>query len=75
VTGGALPAGLTLGTDGTFTGTPSVSGTFDFTVKVTDSFLPADTLTKALSLQVSAAASSVSQGPPSVDNGGACSSG
>lgn len=32
----ALPAGLTLGTDGTISGTPTVSGTFVFTVRVTD---------------------------------------
>jgi len=36
---GSLPAGLTLGADGTITGVPTgASGTFDFTVAVTDHF-------------------------------------
>lgn len=34
---GTLPSGLTLGTDGLLSGAPTVLGTFDFTVKVTDS--------------------------------------
>jgi hypothetical protein len=37
VTAGALPTGLTLGTDGSLTGTPTSIGTFSFTVTVTDS--------------------------------------
>ncbi|PZQ18412.1 MAG: autotransporter outer membrane beta-barrel domain-containing protein [Rhodanobacter denitrificans] len=37
LTGGALPAGLTLGGDGTIAGTPSEVGAFGFTVTVTDS--------------------------------------
>ncbi len=36
VTGGALPAGLTLSPDGTISGTPTASGVFNFTVTVTD---------------------------------------
>jgi uncharacterized repeat protein (TIGR01451 family) len=36
VTTGALPQGLTLNADGTITGSPVVSGTFTFTVKVSD---------------------------------------
>lgn len=36
LTGGALPAGLTLSSGGTIAGTPTESGTFDFTVKVTN---------------------------------------
>ncbi len=36
LTGGALPAGLTLNTDGTVTGTPSVDGSFNLTVSFTD---------------------------------------
>src|SRR5208282_3651783 len=34
---GALPAGLSLGSSGTITGDPTVSGTSTFTVQVTDS--------------------------------------
>ena len=37
VTGGALPAGLTLRADGYLNGTPTASGTFNFTVQVSDS--------------------------------------
>ncbi|MGO4881213.1 MAG: erythromycin esterase family protein [Bryobacteraceae bacterium] len=37
VTGGALPAGLTLGLDGVLSGTPTASGSFTFTVLTTDS--------------------------------------
>jgi hypothetical protein len=34
LTGGALPAGLTLGSNGVVAGTPSAAGTFTFTVRV-----------------------------------------
>jgi len=37
VTTGSLPTGLTLSTSGTISGTPSVAGTFNFTITVTDS--------------------------------------
>ncbi|MFX8968853.1 putative Ig domain-containing protein, partial [Acinetobacter baumannii] len=37
VTAGALPAGVTLSTSGTLSGTPIGSGTFNFTVTATDS--------------------------------------
>ncbi|MHB8800639.1 MAG: putative Ig domain-containing protein [Thermoanaerobaculia bacterium] len=37
VTAGALPTGLTLGTDGAITGTPSADGEFTFTITATDS--------------------------------------
>ncbi|MBI3765703.1 MAG: putative Ig domain-containing protein, partial [Ignavibacteriales bacterium] len=36
VTAGVLPNGLSMGSDGHITGTPSALGTFDFTVTVTD---------------------------------------
>jgi hypothetical protein len=36
VTSGSLPNGLTLSSDGTLSGTPSVGGNFSFTVKATD---------------------------------------
>lgn len=36
VTAGSLPAGLTLGTDGALSGTPSAGGSFNFTVTATD---------------------------------------
>lgn len=37
VTGGSLPPGVTLGTNGTFSGTPTAAGTYAFSVTVTDS--------------------------------------
>src|SRR5437867_1149243 len=37
IVSGALPTGLTLAANGVITGTPSVSGIFNFTVRVTDS--------------------------------------
>ena len=36
ITAGALPAGLTLSTAGALSGTPTVSGVFNFTVRATD---------------------------------------
>jgi hypothetical protein len=47
--GGTLPAGVTLGANGVFTGTPTQSGTFAFTVQANASGTSA---TKALSLFV-----------------------
>jgi hypothetical protein len=52
---GALPAGLSLDTDGSFQGAATKTGSFNFTVKVTDAFVPADTATKAYTLSVSPA--------------------
>jgi Putative Ig domain len=40
LTSGALPGGLTLGADGSLTGTPYTAGSFTFTVTVTDSAQP-----------------------------------
>jgi len=37
ITGGALPAGLTMAANGTISGTPSVAGTFSYTVTARDS--------------------------------------
>ncbi len=36
ITAGSLPAGLSLGTDGVLSGTPTAGGTFNFTVTATD---------------------------------------
>jgi hypothetical protein len=40
VTSGGLPGGLTLGADGSLTGTPTAAGSFTFTVTVSDSAQP-----------------------------------
>ena len=47
---GVLPLGLTLAQDGTISGTPTVTGTSNFTVRVTDSL--SATATQALSLTI-----------------------
>lgn len=55
VTTGSLPAGLALAAStGTISGTPSQSGTFSFTVQVTDASSPAQIASKALSINVAA---------------------
>jgi hypothetical protein len=50
IVSGALPAGLTLGSDGIVSGTPTVNGTFNYTVRVTDAV--SATFDKALSVKV-----------------------
>jgi hypothetical protein len=52
VTGGALPAGLTLNSAGTISGTPAAAGTSNFTVMATDTFGQSDT--QNLSIAVNA---------------------
>ena len=52
VVSGALPAGIGLGADGTLSGTPTASGTANFTVQVKDS--SGATATKPLSIVVAA---------------------
>ncbi|WVX87797.1 major tail protein [Gordonia phage BillDoor] len=53
VTTGTLPAGVTLAANGTLAGTPTETGSFNFTVKVTDSAAPTPAeATKALTLVV-----------------------
>jgi hypothetical protein len=55
ITAGTLPGGLTLNaTSGAITGTPTATGTFNFTVQATDASAPVQTATKALSIVVSA---------------------
>jgi hypothetical protein len=49
---GALPPGLTLGANGSIQGVPTTAGDFTFTVEATDSYDPADTATRALTLSV-----------------------
>jgi len=54
---GALPTGLALNTStGNISGTPTVYGTFDFTLEVSDSQMTPDTDTQALSITVDPAA-------------------
>ena len=59
VSGGALPAGISLGGGGTLSGTPTVSGPFSFTAKVSDGV---SSSTQTLSLNVGATLSITSSG-------------
>jgi hypothetical protein len=58
VSAGAVPAGLALASDGALGGRASVSGTFSFTVKATDSSIPTETAHQALTLMVNPGPSS-----------------
>lgn len=49
---GTLPAGLSLGSNGAITGTPTATGTSSFTAKVTDSESPAQSVTANLSITI-----------------------
>lgn len=55
ITAGAIPAGLTLSSSGTLSGTPTTQGTANFTVTVTDTSGPARTGTLACSVVINAA--------------------
>jgi hypothetical protein len=56
ITSGSLPAGLTLAaTSGIISGTPTTSGTFNFTATVSDNGSPAQTQSAATSIVVAAA--------------------
>jgi hypothetical protein len=52
LTAGTLPNGLTIGTDGTISGTPTTAATFNFSVSVTDTSTPPQTATRALSIVI-----------------------
>ena len=56
VASGSLPAGLTLSSGGTISGTPTTSGNSTFTAQVIDSSSPAQTQSASLSIAVAAAA-------------------
>src|SRR5450759_1933321 len=58
VTTGTIPTGLTLNSSGNIFGTPTTTGTFNFTVKATDATSPiAQTATQSLSITIGAALS------------------
>jgi Putative Ig domain len=70
ISSGALPSGLTLSSAGTISGTPTASGSFGFTAKVTDSTTPtAQTATKSFSLTVAAAVTPLQITTTSVPSG------
>ncbi|UHQ25056.1 putative Ig domain-containing protein [Lysobacter sp. 5GHs7-4] len=66
VTAGALPAGVSLSTTGSLSGTPTAGGTFNFTVTATDNH--GQTGSRAYTLTVSAATITVA--PATLPNGG-----
>jgi hypothetical protein len=56
INAGSLPQGLSLNTaTGAITGTPTKAGTFNFTVKVTDSNSPASSVTQACTIVIAIA--------------------
>lgn len=64
VSAGALPAGITLSSAGVLSGTPTTSGTFNFTVSVTD----AGSATASRSYSLTIAAPTIVVGPSSLPN-------
>lgn len=54
ITSGSLPTGLSMSSAGAITGTPTATGTSNFTVQVSDLQDPADTDSKALALTIDA---------------------
>ena len=62
VSSGSLPPGVSLSADGNLTGTPTATGTFGFTVKVTDA--NNQSATQATSITVSAGVSTTFSAPP-----------
>ena len=71
VSSGSLPSGISLNASGTLSGTPTATGTFAFTVKVTDA--NGQSATQATSITVSAGVSATFSAPPAADVGGAYS--
>ena len=59
---GSLPAGISLSPAGNLSGTPTATGTFSFTVKVTDT--NGQSATEATSISVSAGVSTTFSAPP-----------
>lgn len=67
LTGGKLPPGLTISaTRGTITGTPTLPGSYDFDVTVTDSSVPPLQIQRTFTLIVTAALSIEWKQPPAV---------
>ena len=66
--GGSLPPGLTLGaSSGVISGTPTINGTYHFTIGVTDSESPTVTATQAFSVLVFAPLTITTNGLPEAE--------
>ncbi|OAN63896.1 hypothetical protein A7X12_19030 [Sphingomonas sp. TDK1] len=63
ITAGALPAGLTLSSSGTLSGTPSAGGSFTFTVTATDSSSGTGPFTGSRAYSLTVAAATVTVAP------------
>lgn len=70
LSGGSLPAGLSLSGNGAISGTPAASGTSSFTVTVSDSGSPAQTQSANLSLTVNAGQLTMTASVPSTGQTG-----
>jgi len=66
IVSGALPGGLTLGSDGTISGTPAAAGTFSFTAEVTDAASWGATAVVALTIHPALTITTSSQLPAGV---------
>lgn len=64
---GSLPAGLSLGSSGQFSGTATATGTYNFTVRVTDGSATPNVLTKQYQMIVGSA--TLSTAPGALPNG------
>lgn len=65
VIGGSLPSGLSLSTSGTISGTPTLPGTYNFAVQVSDGESPVAAANAALTLTVVSSAPSIQATPSS----------
>ncbi|GAB3753153.1 hypothetical protein GCM10028817_18540 [Spirosoma pomorum] len=69
VTAGALPAGMTLAANGVLSGTPTVSGTFTFTVRAQDSSTGSGPYSATRVYTLTIAAPTITLTPASLPNG------
>ena len=69
VSSGTLAPGLTLAASGTISGTPSSSGQYSFTVKVTDSSSPSQSASAPLTLSITSSSSTLSISTESLPSG------
>ena len=68
ITSGSLPAGMTLASNGTLSGTPTAGGTFNFTVQAKDSSTGTGPFTASTALSLTVNTPTISVGPVSLPN-------
>ncbi|WP_407353942.1 putative Ig domain-containing protein [Luteimonas sp. R10] len=69
VTAGALPAGVSMSSGGVLSGTPTASGTFDFTVTATDGSAPPGPHSGSRAYTLVVAAASITVSPATLPSG------